>query len=106
MKMSNKGIINAAVPALSKQGSNVLCPQKQALRREIAILGSASALAYQGAPRVNAPGMAESQGTRQNDTSSNLNTTQSQIDEIESTSTSRPRQENLIETMEPATTNK
>ena len=96
MKMSNYGLINAAVPALSKQGSNVLCPQKQALRREIAILGSASALAYQGAPRVNAPGTAESQGKQQNDTSSNLNTTLSQNDEIVNTSTS-------IETMEPAT---
>ena len=105
MKMSNNENFNTAVPALDKQGSNVLCPQKQTLLREIAILGSASALAYQGAPRVNAPGTAESQGTRQNDTSSNLNTTQSQIDEIESTSTSRPRQENLIETMEPATAN-
>ena len=96
MKMSNNGKFNAAVPALDKPGSNILCPQKQTLVREIAILGSASALAYQGAPRVNAPGTAESQGTQQNDTSSNLNTTLSQNDEIVNTSTS-------IETMEPAT---
>ena len=101
--MSNNENFNTAVPALDKQGSNALCPQKQALHCKMAILGSVNALAYQGASRVNAPGTAESQGTRQTDASSNLNTTQSENDDNVTTSTPRSRQENLIETMEPAT---
>ena len=92
--MSNNQIFHTDVPAQDKQGSDVLCPQEQALRKK-AILGSGNALAYQGAPRVMASGTAESQGQRQNGTSSNLNTTQSQND----------RSENHIETMEPATAN-
>ena len=94
-----------AVPALDKQGSNVLCPQEQALRSKMAILGSVNALAYQGASRIMATGTAESQGTRQNDASSNLNTAQTQNNESETmnTSGSRPRSENHIKTMEPAT---
>ena len=94
MKMSNTKIFHTAVPAQDKQGSNVLCPREQALQKK-AFLGSDNALAYQGASRIMASGTAESQGKRQNDTSSNLNTTQSQND----------GSENLIETMEPATAN-